>query len=194
VLIAANLGPAAAGFWGLSLRYLKAPATLVGSAVSQALYPKLAAAGPIPDAAGRVAVRLVMAGLALLALPLVLLLWLLGPWLFAKLFGSAWREAGELARALALYIGLHFVASPLSVVTMCWEAQAWALKLALVGQVVFLAALAAGLYWDGLAGAGWSVSFAMLCYFGYFFASLAFWPVATPTPSPTKIHGRESGP
>jgi O-antigen/teichoic acid export membrane protein len=47
-LIAASLGPAAAGFWGLSLRYLKAPATLVGSAVSQALYPKLAAAGRGP--------------------------------------------------------------------------------------------------------------------------------------------------
>ncbi|MFD2452772.1 hypothetical protein [Ideonella paludis] len=44
-LVAAALGPAAAGFWGLTLRYLKAPASLVGGAVSQALYPKLAAAG-----------------------------------------------------------------------------------------------------------------------------------------------------
>ena len=31
-LIAATQGPAAAGFWGLSMRYLKAPATLVGGA------------------------------------------------------------------------------------------------------------------------------------------------------------------
>ncbi len=44
-LIAAWLGPAAAGFWGLALRYLKAPATLVGGAVSQALYPALAGGG-----------------------------------------------------------------------------------------------------------------------------------------------------
>ena len=41
-MLVAFSGHAAAGFWGLGLRYLKAPATLVGSAVSQALYPRLA--------------------------------------------------------------------------------------------------------------------------------------------------------
>ncbi|MBP6676390.1 MAG: oligosaccharide flippase family protein [Vitreoscilla sp.] len=176
-LVAAWVGPAAAGFWGLGLRYLKAPATLVGSAVSQALYPKLAAAGTRPDAAARQALRRVMLALAALALPLVAGLWWLGPWAFEALFGPPWREAGELARALALYIGLHFVAAPLAVVTMAWQAQAWALKLALVGQVAFVAALALGLHWGGLVGAGWAVSLAMLGYFGYYFVRLATWPV-----------------
>jgi len=174
-LVAAALGPAAAGFWGLALRYLKAPATLVGSAVSQALYPKLGAAGPTIEA--RHAVRQVMGLLALLAAPLVLALWAIGPWAFEALFGPQWREAGVLARALGLYIGLHFVASPLAVVTMAWAAQAWALRLALVGQLVFVAALAAGLAWGGLAGAGWAVSLAMLGYFGYYFWRLANWPM-----------------
>ncbi|HJV68245.1 oligosaccharide flippase family protein [Ideonella sp.] len=174
-LVAAALGPAAAGFWGLALRYLKAPATLVGSAVSQALYPKLAAAGPTVEA--RRAVRQVMGLLALLATPLVLALWAIGPWAFEALFGPAWREAGVLARALALYIGLHFVASPLAVVTMAWAAQGWALRLALIGQVAFVVALAAGLAWGGLAGAGWAVSLAMLGYFGIYFWRLATWPV-----------------
>ncbi|GAA0751384.1 oligosaccharide flippase family protein [Ideonella azotifigens] len=176
-LIAASLGPAAAGFWGLGLRYLKAPATLVGSAVSQALYPKLAQAGTRPTRAARAALRRVMLVLAALALPLVALLWALAPWGFAWLFGAEWREAGELARALAVYIGLHFVSAPLAVVTMAWQAQAWALKLALVGQVAFVAALAAGLHWGGLTGAGWAVSGAMLLYFGYYLLQLAFWPV-----------------
>jgi len=175
VLIAALLGPAEAGFWGLALRYLKAPATLVGSAVSQALYPKLAAAGPTPEA--RHAVRRVMGLLALLAAPLVLLLWVAGPSAFEAAFGPAWREAGVLARALALYVGLHFVASPLAVVTMAWQAQAWALKLALAGQVAFVAALAAGLALGGLAGAGWAVSAAMAGYFGVYFWCLARWPM-----------------
>jgi O-antigen/teichoic acid export membrane protein len=179
-LVTAALGPAAAGFWGLALRYLKAPATLVGSAVSQALYPKLAAAGCTPDS--RHAVRQVMRLLALLALPLVLALWGLGPWAFEALFGPRWRGAGELARALALYVGLHFVASPLAVVTMAWRAQAWALRLAVAGQLAFVAALAAGLAWGGLAGAGWAVSAAMLAYFGYYFFRLATWPVEQSPP------------
>jgi O-antigen/teichoic acid export membrane protein len=178
VLIAAWQGPAAAGFWGLALRYLKAPATLVGGAVSQALYPALAAGG-VPSMQGRSAVRRVMRTLALLALPLVLALWLFAPAAFAAAFGEPWREAGELARALALYIGVHFVASPLSVVTMAWGAQAWALKLSLVGQALFIAALASGLAIGGLNAAGWAVSAAMALYFGWFFWKLATWPIGT---------------
>ncbi|HEY9027763.1 MAG TPA: oligosaccharide flippase family protein [Burkholderiaceae bacterium] len=188
-LLAAWQGPMAAGFWGLSLRYLKAPATLVGGAVSQALYPQLAAHGASADhdadahaplrvtREGRAAVRRVMAGLAAIAAPLVLLLWAVAPWAFERLFGPGWRGAGELARALALYIGVHFVAAPLAVVTLAWGAQAWALRLALVGQVAFVAALAAGLKSGGLAGAGWAVSLAMTLYFGYYFARLATWPL-----------------
>lgn len=173
-LVAAWLGLAAAGFWGLVMRYLKAPATLVGGAVSQALYPRLAGAD---RRRGRGDVRRVMLALAALAAPLVVLLWAFAPLAFGWAFGADWRAAGDLARALALYIGLHFIASPLAVVTMAWGAQAWALRLALVGQALFLAALAAGLAWGGLAGAGWAVSLAMAGYFGWYFWRLATWPL-----------------
>ncbi|HEX7690344.1 MAG TPA: hypothetical protein VF453_21740, partial [Burkholderiaceae bacterium] len=54
----------------------------------------------------------------------------------------------------------------------------WALRLALVGQVAFVAALAAGLRLGGLAGAGWGVSAAMTLYFGWYFLKLATWPLA----------------
>lgn len=182
-LVAAWLGPAAAGFWGLALRYLKAPATLVGGAVSQALYPQLAAAGPGATAEARQALRRLMGVLAALAAALVLLLGVAAPRAFEALFGTPWREAGELARALGLYIGLHFIASPLGVVTLAWQAQAWALKLALLGQVAFVAALAAGLHWGGLVGAGWAVSAAMAVYFGYYLWRLATWPLAPPAPA-----------
>ena len=180
-LIAAWAGPAAAGAWGLALRYLKAPATLVGGAVSQVLYPRLAQAGC--TAAGRRLVVRVMVLLALLALPGVLTLWWVGPDLFAWAFGEPWRAAGGLSGALALYIGMHFVASPLSVVTLAWDAQAWALKLALVGQGAFVAALALGLAHSGLQGAGWAVSLAMAVYFGWYFFKLATWSVLPPSPA-----------
>ena len=189
-LVAASLGPAAAGAWGLALRYLKAPATLVGGAVSQALYPRLAAGNDADGrctAAGRTLVLRTMVLLALLAAPLVVGLWLLGPALFAWAFGPAWADAGELARALALYIGLHFVASPLGVVTMAWQAQAWALRLAVFGQVVFVGALAGGLAWGGLRGAGWAVSGAMALYFGWYFSRLATWPVQVPPALPPAL-------
>jgi O-antigen/teichoic acid export membrane protein len=171
-LVVAWTGEAAAGFWGLGLRYLKAPASLIGGAVSQALYPRLV--GASADQA-RAAVRRVMTTLALIALPMVLVLMLFGPDLFALAFGERWREAGVLARALAPYIGMHFIASPLAVVTLAWRAQAWALKLALAGQLMFIGALAAGLSLGGLQTGAWAVSATMLLYFGWYFWALATW-------------------
>ncbi len=43
------------------------------------------------------------------------------------------------------------------------------IRLAVVGQVMFLASLAAGLAWGGLTAAGWAVSAAMAIYFGWYF-------------------------
>jgi O-antigen/teichoic acid export membrane protein len=171
-LLMAWSGEVAAGFWGLALRYLKAPATLLGGAVSQALYPRLAAAGPDE---GRRMVRQVMGLLGIAGLCLMALLLAAGPWLFERLFGPSWREAGELARALAPYIAAHLVASPLAVVTMAWRVQGWALRLALLGQAAFIGALALGLWQGGLIGGAWAVSAVMTPYFGWYFLKLAFW-------------------
>lgn len=173
LLIAAWAGDAAAGFWALSLRYLKAPSALLGGALSQALYPLLLQANSASQA--RALVQRSMLALAALAIPLAALLLLWGPVLFTTLFGDQWRDAGALARGLSLYIALHFIASPLSVVTLAWRAQPWALRLALVGQLVFFAGLGLGLSWGGLQGAAWGVSVSMLGYFAYYFWALAHW-------------------
>lgn len=183
-LLVAWTGEAAAGFWGLALRYLKAPSTLVGAAVSQALYPRLI--GAQPDAA-RAMVRQLMALLGLLGLALMGLLLVAGPWMFELVFGPTWREAGELARALSPYIAAHFVAAPLAVVTMAWQAQRWAFRWALVGQVAFVLALALGLRAGGLQGGAWAVSGVMLPYFGWYFYRLARWP-HVPNPRAAQEH------
>lgn len=173
LLITAWTGDAAAGYWALALRYLKAPAGLIGGALSQVLYPRL-----VQAADGLEALRVVRQAMALLmamAVPLMLILMLWGPQLFVAVFGERWHDAGELARALSPYIALHFVAAPLSVAMLAWKAQAWGLRLALVGQLMFVLGLAAGLYLGGLIGAAWGVSAAMLAYFAYFFWALATW-------------------
>jgi hypothetical protein len=50
--------------------------------------------------------------------------------------------------------------------------------------VVFLAAVAVGLHFGGLQGAAWAVSAAMLPYFGFYFWSLARWPLPESEPAP----------
>lgn len=173
IAVAAWAGDAAAGLWALSLRYLKAPATLLGGAVSQALYPQLLQARTAGEA--RALVRKSMLALAAIALPMAAVLMLWGPWLFTTAFGPQWSEAGPLVRGIAPYIALHFIASPLSVTTLAWRAQAWALRLALVGQLAFFAGLLAGLALGNLEGAAWCLSACMLPYFAYYFLTLAHW-------------------
>ncbi|MCW5656389.1 MAG: oligosaccharide flippase family protein [Burkholderiaceae bacterium] len=181
-LIAGIAGPAAAGAWGLCMRVLKAPATLVGGNLSQALYPQLSGLGATLPA--RAAVAQTIGVLGAMGALWTVLLWWAAPALFVWAFGDQWHQAGDLGRALSLYIGMHFVASPLAVVTMAWNAQRFALRLALVGQLLFVVALAAGLLLDGLVLGGWIVSAVMALYFGWYFARLLTWPVH-PTPVST---------
>jgi O-antigen/teichoic acid export membrane protein len=197
-LVGATQGMAAAGLWGLALRYAKAPATLVGGALSTTLYARLAADaaaydGQVTQQAKRDVQRAILSLLAM-ALLLTLVLVTLGPWAFAAAFGDDWRDAGAVAQGLALYIGWHFVASPLAVVTMAWGAQAWALKMAALGQGLLLAALAAGLAWRGLAGAAWALSLAMSLFFAVYAWRLWVWPVGLPqVGSPTVASEKAAG-
>ena len=172
-ILVAYSGSAAAGFWGLSLRYLKAPASLVGGAVSQVLYSRLAQVQP---AEAQQIVRRVMAFLGAVALAIMIFLLLTGPELFVILFGKDWHDAGELTRALAPYIAVHFVAAPLSVVTIAWGTQGWAFRWALVGQTAFVLTLALGLRFFDLITTAWAISSVMIIYFAIYFYRLAFWP------------------
>jgi O-antigen/teichoic acid export membrane protein len=171
--VTAWTGDAAAGLWAMSLRYLKAPATLLGGSLSQALYPRLVQARDAQ--AARRAVRHSMLALAAMAVPMAAVLLLWGPDLFTWLLGPGWSGAGALAQALAPYIALHFVASPLAVTTLAWKSQAWALRLALAGQAAFFGGLLTGLMLGGLTAAAWGISASMLLYFGYYFWALATW-------------------
>lgn len=179
-LIASLAGPAAAGIWAVSLRLLKAPATLVGGAVSQVLYPRLGQhAGPTRSA--RAEVRRVMTVLGVAGLLLAGGVAGLGPWLMPVLLGTGWEETGPLSAAFAGYLGFHFVASPLGVVTLAWKAQAWALRAAVLGQLVFIGALGGVLLAGGsLVDAALALSAAMGLFFGWYCWRLAFWPVEEP--------------
>lgn len=180
-MVGASQGVAAAGFWALALRYLMAPATLIGGALSQALYARLAADAAAHDGqvtlVARAQVRQVMGILVLAGAAMTVLIAWAGPRAFAWAFGSQWADTGPLAQALAAYVGVHFVASPMGVVTMAWKAQGFALKMATIGSALFLVSLAAGLHWGGLVGAGWALAITMPVYFAVYLARLAMWPV-----------------
>lgn len=122
-LIAVVFGPAAAGFFGLAQRIVGIPIRFLGISASQVYIAELASL----DRGDRHALRglfdetvrrLLLAGAIYLAVVLVL-----GPQIFALVFGTAWSESGVMAQLLApMYLAM-FVNRPIRYTVQFYERQ-----------------------------------------------------------------------
>src|SRR3954451_8590885 len=112
VLLATLYGPAVAGWFGLGQRVMGLPVRLLAQAASVAFL------GEAPRLRDDAAVRRLFlrstAGFAALGLVGMAPVMVLGPWLFAHVFGPAWREAGTMAALLAPQHLSRFVVMPVS--------------------------------------------------------------------------------
>lgn len=138
--IAAWAGAAAAGYYAMMVRLVKAPASLIGGALSEVLLSTLAADWRAGQSLRPRLVRSLWA-LTGLALPGMVLLMITGPALFAWALGEDWRVSGELARWFAPYVAAHFIAAPLTVAPMVTGRQSGALAFSLVGNALYVAVL-----------------------------------------------------
>lgn len=106
-------GLSEAGSFAFALQMLSVPVALVGQAFATILFPRLAEADReegIPPAS----VEQYVKGLASVAFPAFLPVLILGPQLFALVFGSEWTQAGQIAALLTPYLALTLVTSPIS--------------------------------------------------------------------------------
>ena len=145
--------PEAAGLFSLTVRILSLPAALIGQAIGQAIYPRLAERdrgdGDASRMIGDTAIVLVM-----IAFPIFAFIGAFGPPIFATLFGNEWRQAGLYARYMSPWLFLAFVSSPLSMFVFVKEKQGVAFALTLYETTLRL-----GSIWLGklLGSPGWSV-------------------------------------
>ncbi|MBA2777332.1 oligosaccharide flippase family protein [Billgrantia kenyensis] len=148
LLFAALFSPVAAGLYALAHRVLAMPMSLIGEAVGKVFLSSAAQAhrrgelGPL--------VAKVHATLAQIAMPPAIVLVLIGPELFALVFGERWREAGEFARWMAPWLYLVFITSPLTHLFSILERQGQGLLFQSVMLGVRLAAIAIGAAADDL--------------------------------------------
>lgn len=146
LLLAAFFSPAAAGVYSLANRVLSLPMMLIGSAIAQVFFSNAAQAHR-EGHLGKLVAEL-HAKLAHVGLPPVLLLFLVGPDLFAFVFGSDWRQAGEFARWMTPWLYLVFVSSPLSTLFAVMEQQ----KRGLAFQAILLTTRVGALLIGALTG------------------------------------------
>jgi O-antigen/teichoic acid export membrane protein len=111
LVLAAYFGPVAAGFFALCKQALTMPTNLIGKSVADVYYPRISRAihdrEPVAAMLLKATTALALVGLVPFALVAVL-----GPWLFALVFGEQWHVAGEYARWLALAEYVIFVSRP----------------------------------------------------------------------------------
>jgi O-antigen/teichoic acid export membrane protein len=168
VLLAALAGQASAGYFGLMGRIAKAPASLIGGALSEILLGRLADL-KARDEDLRPLVRRSALYLALTAFPLAAMLVAAGPALFGLLLGSEWSVAGEYARWFAPYLFGHFVIGPLTITAMVIGCQREAFLLSFAGNAAYLVVMGLAIWLGGdVPVACGAVSVAMCVYFSIY--------------------------
>ena len=168
LLFAALFSPAAAGLYTLANRVLSLPMSLVGNAIGQVFFANAANAhregklGPL--------VAQLHGKLAHIGLPPALLLMLLGPDLFALIFGETWRQAGEFARWMAPWLYLVFVSSPLSTLFAVTEKLPQGLAFQIILLLSRVGAIAVGAsLGDLMLTVMLFTSVSALCWLGFLF-------------------------
>ena len=96
------------GWYSLSQRLLQAPMWLIGTSICQVYYKdaseRFARDGNITELLHK---TLKMA--TIVALPVLLVMLTIGPWLIGLVFGTSWKMSGEISRILAPWFFLDFI-------------------------------------------------------------------------------------
>lgn len=113
-LIEMLYGFATFGIYSLAYRMLNVPLNLIGNNVARILFFKNAAEEYNTTGGYRKSLLTTTLALTAIAIPMVIVLCLLSPWLFATFFGEAWRMSGVYAIYQAPLYGVRLVVQPLT--------------------------------------------------------------------------------
>ena len=141
-LLAAFFSPVVVGFYALGFRMLQFPMSLIGSSIAQVFFQRASEArsdGTLPFLVENVFRLLVMIGI----FP-ILAVTIIGPELFAVIFGDVWAEAGLYAQVLSIWAFVWFISSPLSTIWIVLEKQAFGIRVTTLNFLTRIISLVLG--------------------------------------------------
>lgn len=150
-MIASLHGAAAAGWFGLARALVAIPNAQIGTAVGDVFQMELARAVAQGDhVRGRRLFYTMLRRLGFFGLIPTVGVMLVAPWLMATIFGTAWRDAGWIAAAIAPWLYMALVVSTLSRLLSVLAAQEYKLvyDLASVTLCVLVYSCARHLHWQ----------------------------------------------
>lgn len=142
-------GASFVGQYGLMMRVLKAPVSIIGTTIGQVFYQSIS---EIYNRTGDISnqVKKMLFSLSAISLIPSIILFVLAPDLFAFIFGEAWREAGNYSRLLMPYIYFHFITSPLSMVPLVVNKQGTFFLLSTFSNILFIGLFFIGGYFNDI--------------------------------------------
>ena len=141
LLLAALFSPIAAGLYVLTRSVMNLPSNIIGTAVGNVLYARFAEL----DREGQSLMPLLLRSTsALLALaPAIIVLAWFAPPVFAFVFGEEWREAGQYAQWMSLWLGVALANVPAVRLAPVIKAQ----RILLFVNILMLIARLAAMIW-----------------------------------------------
>ncbi|ORL63661.1 hypothetical protein B7H19_26180 [Pseudomonas putida] len=136
------------GVFSLTFRALNLPMSLIATSFSQVLFQRFVVLQRENPARLAPFVLKLFFGLLGLMVPLVAFVWVVGPDLFALVFGETWRQAGEYATVLIFAVAIRFAVSPLSTVL----AMDHNIKIGTLWQMIYFVTITTTLYFFRNAG------------------------------------------
>ncbi len=173
-LLAAQFGLAVAGQYGIVMRLVVLPVTLVGGAVADVFHQRLAEwARTRPQAVVRLFLGVSCVLLAMGA-ALWLVIWLMGDGIWVAVLGEQWESAGQYAVAIAPRAAIMMVSSPVSRTVLVFGGQKIKLwyNVFSVTLVIVAMEIARQLDWSALeaiTAISWAQAASSIVYFALLF-------------------------
>lgn len=132
-----------AGFYTLSRMVISTPSSLLGNAINDVYYPRLAQAKQNNEPIRPILIKATKALILVGAFPYTVF-FIFSPLIFEIIFGEEWRTAGEYSRWLVLWIYMMFVNGPSVKALIVIGAQKWSLKFTIITLIFRLMLLIIG--------------------------------------------------
>lgn len=141
-LLAAFFSPEIVGYYALGFRVLQFPMSLIGGSIAQVFFQRASNANS--DGTLPLFVENVFHSLVAIGIFPILTVTIVGPELFAVIFGDSWIEAGLYAQILSIWAFVWFISSPLSTIRAVLEKQAFGFKITTLNFVTRIISLTIG--------------------------------------------------
>ncbi|PKP23483.1 MAG: hypothetical protein CVU06_08050, partial [Bacteroidetes bacterium HGW-Bacteroidetes-22] len=155
------------GSYSRTFRLLAAPSSLIGTAIGQVFFQQASSRIARGESIRTLTLNL-MRGLAFIAIPGFGIVVFFGGPLFSFLLGEAWYTAGLYAGAIAPWLCVNFITSPVSTLPLIIGRQKTAFLISLIGNSLILISVFYGGYIAHDVVTGFYIlSGAMLVYYAF---------------------------